>query len=99
MDDIPEESWRPGWAWPWRLVRTLLLAAVATTALVLGYMVFWPWDKLPPEDADLRQLQLPPPCAPEDNAWPLLKTANDKIVHKIPVPDKPGQKTPPQYWS
>jgi hypothetical protein len=70
----------------------LLLTAAATTALVLGYMVFWPWDKPPPEDADLRQLQLPPPCAPEDNAWPLLEKANKQLVDVVTIAIPPSKR-------
>jgi hypothetical protein len=95
LDDIPQEEIKTTrLAWHWRFARTLLLTAAATTALVLGYMVFWPWDKPPPQDADLRQLQLPPPCDPQDNAWPRLEAAQQRITNEIEIAIPPAKRQP-----
>lgn len=106
LDDIRRQEIKTArLAWPWRLARALLLAAGVTLLLVLGYTVFWPWDRSPPQDADLRQMQKAPPCAPQDNAWPLLNEAGKKVVTTITVmvPPPTGSTEKPAkkefYWS
>jgi hypothetical protein len=93
MNNPQKPSKRTALSRLWRPKRILLWAGLAAGGC-LGYLFFWPWDEPPPQDADLRQTEKPPHCAPADDAWPLLEKAHAARVVEITIPIPPAKRTP-----